>query len=244
MGASDQIQRQFVGSSNESALDEALNFYKLVRGYSSALGMPIDYNDSKLLDFGCGWGRFLRFFWRDFKPENLYGIDTDPNILAECHSCGLNAILQQIEPTGKLPFPDNTFSHIIAYSVFSHLPEEISKHWISEISRVSKPGAVFVCTTEPRRFLDFIENIPDNTGSEWERALRCMAGDIELAKKKFDNGEFLYIPTGGGDYRSSDVYGDAVIPHSYIEREWSRYFYLRKYIEDSFWQAVVINQKF
>lgn len=241
---SDAIQNQFVGSSNKSTLDEALQFYVTLKGYSEALGMPIEYDRSRILDFGCGWGRFLRLFWRDVQPSNLIGVDIDPTIISECIAAGVQADLRVISPTGALPFPDNHFSHIFAYSVFTHLPEQVHLHWLAELARVAKPGCVFVCTTEPGRFLDFIAEIPEDAPSAWHAGLKRAAGDIASAKAKFAAGSFIYIPTGGGDYRDEAIYGDAIIPQSYIKENWSKYFKLRAYIDDPsrFWQAVVIGQ--
>jgi len=238
------VQAQFVGSSGVESLNEALPFYKLVKGYAQALGMPINHQ-SKMLDFGCGWGRFLRFFWRDFQPDHLYGVDTDPDILRACVSTGVQAHFHRLEPHGTLPFPDSTFSHIIAYSVFTHLPEHIHLHWMAELSRVARPGCVFICTVEPRRFIDFIASIPHDAPSGWHAGLRRTAGSTDTLLQAFDSGNYVFIPTGGGDFRDPSVYGDAVIPLTYIKDRWTDFFELRSYIDQpsQFWQAVVVSQR-
>lgn len=64
---SNEVQSTFVGSSNKEALEEAYKFYVLVKEYSKKLHKPLDSN-SRFLDFGCGWGRFLRFFGRILTP--------------------------------------------------------------------------------------------------------------------------------------------------------------------------------
>jgi len=239
----DEVQNQFVGSANESSIEEAGQFYTLSKGYASALGITLQYDQSKILDFGCGWGRFLRLFWRDVSPENLFGVDIDPDIIAKCRQMGVQADLRQIDPWGALPFPDESFSLIFAYSVFTHLPEKIHINWLTELARVARPGCIFICTTEPRRFLDFIAGIPADAPSGWHAGLRSAAWDINILKAKFDAGQFVYIPTGGGDHRDASIYGDSIIPLSYIKKRWGRYFSYRDYIEDRFWQAVVIMQK-
>jgi hypothetical protein len=236
------VQSQFVGSSNEIALREASKFYSFVKSNAQSLGAPIS-EDSVLLDFGCGWGRFLRFFWRDLPADQIFGVDVDPVILSECRKSGIQAHLQRIEPLGKLSLPDRSVSQIIAYSVFTHLPEYVHHHWLDELARVAKPGCVFVCTTEPRRFLDFVARIPPKPPSQWHAALRHAAGDIEAKKRQFDAGQFVFIPTGGGDFRDRTVYGDAVIPPDYIKRIWSKRFAVRSYHEEGFWQAAVVLQK-
>ena len=240
----EQIQANFVGSSNEVALHEAHEFYTFFKERALTLSNPVD-RSSVFLDFGCGWGRFLRFFWRDVDAEKLCGVDTDPTVLDLCRQLGVEAILNHIEPLGRLPFPDRTFTHIMAYSVLTHLPEQVQFHWLDELARVSQPGCVFICTTEPRRFLHFVESIPQDAPSPWHEAIKRCAGDVAALKKKFDEGEFVYIPTGGGEYRDESVYGEAVIPPSYINEHWSKHFYVDDYLDDAqrFWQAVVVYQR-
>jgi SAM-dependent methyltransferase len=236
------LQENFVGSSYATALKEAAAFYAFVKNESIRLGVPLA-KGSKLLDFGCGWGRFLRFFWRDVDPPDLVGVDTDPDILEVCRETRVPAVLSHIDPLGHLDLPDASQSHIVAYSVFTHLPEHVQHHWLRELSRVARPGCVFVCTVEPRRFLTFVAEIPSDAASAWHQGLRRVAGDIDDKLRRFDADEFVYLPSGGGNYRDASVYGDAVIPRAYIEREWSKYFVVRKYDENRFWQAAVVLQK-
>lgn len=240
----DSIQAQFVGSSNEHALREGFEFYKLVKGYASALGMPINRGHTKLLDFGCGWGRYLRLFQKDIAEENLFGVDVDPLILNECRKNKVLGELTRIFPDGKLPYPDDFFDCVIAYSVFTHLPEHVHNHWIGEIARVAKPGCVFVLTLESRRFLDFVENIDsENPQSGWHAGLSHFSREIPAFRELYNEGKFVYLPTGGGDFRAADVYGDAVVPLKYVEQTW-RHFNIIDYIDDParFWQAVLIAQ--
>lgn len=239
----ESIQAQFVGSSNEAALREGFEFYKTVKGYSAALGMPLNNRSSKLLDFGCGWGRYLRFFLNDIAEENLFGCDIDPTILEGCRENGVKGQLDRIFPDGKLPYPDAFFDCVIAYSVFTHLPEHLFNNWIKEIARVSKPGCVFVFTLESVRFLDFIETIDKkNPPTGWHAGLSHFAGNVPEYRKTYSEGNFVYLPTGGGDFRSADVYGDAVVPRKYFERTCQE-FNVIDYLDDRFWQAVLIAQR-
>jgi hypothetical protein len=238
------MQTSFVGSANEAALREAFNFYVLAKGYAAALGMPIG-NGRRFLDFGMGWGRFLRFFWKDMTAENLYGCDIDPDIIKIARNLGVPGNLDRIYHFGRLPYPDDFLHGGIAYSVFTHLPENVHLHWRRELVRVMRPGAVFSMTIEPRRFIDFIENLPETSTSPWHRSLRTHAALARKYREGYDRGEFIYIPTGGGDFRNADVYGDAVVPVSYIEQHWAPEFALRAYIDDAnaFPQAVAVLQR-
>jgi trans-aconitate methyltransferase len=238
------VQRGFVGSANEPTLREAFSFYCLVKGYAAELGMPIG-EDRRFLDFGMGWGRFLRFLWKDVSVSNLYGCDVDPDIIQTARDLGVPGNLDRLYAYGKLPYPDGFLQGAMAYSVFTHLPEPVHRHWLLELARVMQPGAVFSFTVEPQRFVDFIESVPNETSSDWHRALHAYAAGANEFRAGYDRGELVYIPTGGGDFRGAEVYGDAMVPLSYIEANWAPYFVVRAYIDDPnrFWQAVAVVQR-
>ncbi len=238
------LQRRFVGSADEAALREAFTFYTYVKSYAAALGMPL-HGRTRLLDFGAGWGRFTRIFWNDIDEDCLFGVDTDPDILAVCRGAGAPGVFERIDPNGPLPFEDESFDAIIAYSVFSHLPESVATYWMRELNRVAKPGCVFGYTTEPRRFLDFVAALPDAPESSWHAQLARFKSRTPQLLRDFDAGKFCYLPTSGGEYRSADVYGDAIIPESYIRSAWSEFFTPYAYVDDPkhFWQAFVATQK-
>jgi hypothetical protein len=111
------------------------------------------------------------------------------------------------------------------------------------LARVLKPG--FALTLEPRRFLDFIREVTTQGESPWHRGLASFAPEVPSLLKTFDAGNFVYLPTGGGDYRPKNTYGDAVVPIAFIEKHWSPYFDIVEYLDDprSFWQAVLVVRR-
>jgi len=236
------LQVRFVGSDYEQALREAFVFYTFVKSHAESLKMPLRRN-SRFLDFGCGWGRFLRFFWKDINENKLFGCDIDAVILDVCRVTNVPGNLSLISPEGRLPYPDNYFDVIIAYSVFTHLPERLNLHWMNELARVSRPSCMFCLTLEPRRFIDFITSIPPDTNSEWYKLLSHYADHADTLYQKYDAGEVAYLPTYGEEI--GRVFGDAIVPLSFIEREWSPYFAIRTYIDDPnhFWQAALVLQR-
>jgi ubiquinone/menaquinone biosynthesis C-methylase UbiE len=239
------LQSNFVGSANESALQEAYNFYSILKDRSTKLNSPVA-KDSRVLDFGCGWGRFLRFFWKDVHVANLHGVDVDPDIIEVCRNTAVPGTFYQLEANGRLPFPDGNFSHVLAYSVFTHLPERLHLHWLAEIARVMQPQAIFCLTLQSRRFLDFVAELNESAAeSGWHKNLSRFANSVVPFKQAFDAGQFVYLPSGGGNYRGTDVYGEAVVPLSYIEKNWKKYLHICDYIDDPtrFSQAVLIAQK-
>lgn len=237
----EELQTTFVGSANESALREAYAFYVFVKAAARAVAKPLR-PDSRFLDFGCGWGRYLRFFWRDVDEANLYGCDVNQAVVDLCRELHVPGTIDHIDPRGTLPYASASFDAIIAYSVFTHLPEDVHLHWMRELARVARPGAAVCLTLEPRRFLDFIRDTPSDAPHEWHRALTAHRPQLPECYRAFDAGEFVFLPTNRG---MEDTYGDAVVPLSYVERSWSPHFSVEDYVDDprKFWQAVLVARR-
>lgn len=87
--------------------------------------------DSKILEVGCGTGRFLEFL-ENSGYTNLYGVDQAEEMLEvadkKCHAT------LQIGNAYVLPFKDNSFDVVFAFRVLSHL--EKPENAINEMLRV------------------------------------------------------------------------------------------------------------
>jgi hypothetical protein len=241
---SEDVQRIIVGSADEAALREAFEFYRLIKHYALALGMPL-CEGRRFLDFGMGWGRFLRFLWKDVGAQNLFGCDIIPNFIQMARELGVPGNLELVYSSGKLPYPDGFLQGGMAYSVFTHLPEPVHRHWMLELARVMQPGAVFLFTVGAPRFIDALESVPDESSSDYQRMLHGYSARADEFRAAYDRGEFVFLPTGHGDILGDDVYGDAIVPPAYFKANWAPYFAIRDYIDDRnrFWQAVVVAQR-
>jgi SAM-dependent methyltransferase len=239
------IQRQFVGSAYEDALAEAAGFYNFAqegmtrRAYQASAG-------GGYLDFGCGWGRIGRFFLRDFRAEQMAGVDIDPDMVAFCQGASLPGRFETIANGQPLPFADGQFRLITAYSVFTHLPPHLFKAWLSELMRVLAPGGLLVFTVEPPRFLDFLESADPASDNAWLAALSAHKGRIPGLREDLARDGVAYLPSGGGAYRDVDVYGDTTVTPAFLAREAAaRGGDLITFIDDSsrFWQAAAVIRR-
>jgi len=239
------LQESFVGSSNAEALVDASLFYNIITSNLERLNCPLT-PDSRVMDFGCGWGRIGRLFYRDLRQENLYLVDSWQMVIDKCKETGIYGQLLKTEILPPLIFGDNQFDLIYAFSVFSHLSEMASNKWISEFHRVLKPGGHIIVTVQGRSFIDFCKMLRmGNPRNVWEESLANSFTNEAEAYETYDNGGFLYVPSGGGPELPPDIYGDAIVSKGYVEKHWATSLKLIDFVDDraQLPQAYVILQK-
>jgi SAM-dependent methyltransferase len=100
---------------------------------------------TSVLDFGCGVGRIMRH-WSSTRGPAWHGTDYNPQLIDWCRDHLKFSQFNVNTLSGKLPYPDESFDFIYAYSVFTHLNEELQFFWINQLSRVLKPGG-YICFT-------------------------------------------------------------------------------------------------
>jgi len=100
----------------------------------------------RMLDVGCGTGFVLRLAVDVF--DQIDGVDITTEMMARIPDLGPK-VKTQIAEAEKLPFVDNTFDVVTAYSVFDHLVDY--RITLREIHRVLKPGGVFYADLIPSR---------------------------------------------------------------------------------------------
>jgi SAM-dependent methyltransferase len=107
-------------------------------------GTSIEESEA-LLDWGCGCGRVLRH-WANVSIS-VHGSDIDPKMVAWCeeHLPFAHVALNALVP--PLPYDDACFDLVYAFSVITHLSEELQHEWLREVRRVLKPGGFFLFST-------------------------------------------------------------------------------------------------
>lgn len=114
-------------------------------------GVEID-SSASILDFGCGCGRVIRHVY-DVTGARCHGSDYNPRLIEWCKR---NLPFAQFGVNGVAPplaYETEQFDVVYALSVFTHLPENLQTAWMTELSRVLKPGGHLLMTTHGESFL-------------------------------------------------------------------------------------------
>ncbi len=215
-GPDPDVQARFVGLSGDAAMRACFPFYQLVKRL-----YPGDLANALVLDFGVGWGRLIRLFAHDVPEHHLFGVDVDAEILQVCAGTGVPGSMQRAEPGGQLPFQDEAFGLVYAYSVFSHLSPIAARAAFSELARVLQPGGQLTFTTQGRRFLELCCAIRTKAAREplavAEKTIDSFFGDPFRALSDFRADKHVYTGVGGGGVLTGDFYGWAAIPESWLQ---------------------------
>jgi SAM-dependent methyltransferase len=118
---------------------------ELIRALLLEHGSSVEELDA-LLDWGCGCGRVLRH-WADLSQTGIFGCDINPRMVDWCneHLPFAEAAVNDLSP--PLPYSDSSFELVYAFSVMTHLSEDLQHAWIDECRRVLKPGGHLLFST-------------------------------------------------------------------------------------------------
>jgi len=119
---------------------------KYLRGFLGAMaerwlkeqGRPL-----KVLEFGCGFGRHLKYL-HQIESVEVHGCDQSPAMLsvAETLLCGrfaeLKDRLKLVAPRGRLPYGDAQFDVVFTVSVLIHVSPEDLQGCIGELRRIAR----------------------------------------------------------------------------------------------------------
>jgi SAM-dependent methyltransferase len=161
--------------------------------------VPLD-EIGALLDWGCGCGRVLRH-WQPLEDARVHGCDINPKMVAWCneHLPFADATVNELSP--PLPYGDASFDLVYAFSVMTHLSEELQHEWVAECHRVLKPGGYFLFSTLGEYYVSRDRLTPEE-------------------QRSFEQGRLvvLYARSAGSSLCS------AYHPRAYVERELARDF--------------------
>jgi SAM-dependent methyltransferase len=208
-----QMQIDWVGNAGYALSTQSMGFYRKIKDYYRIFGAK-PLQQSRVLDFGCGWGRLTRYFAKDVPSGMLYGCDVDPKILAICRELRVPGVIRQsaVRPS-SLPF-DEHFDLVFAFSVFTHLSEASHMESLAAIHNSLSPGGILVATIRPRTFID-LRGIELKNASEEE---------IQRLYRAYDSGQYAFHPYKLAPVDGDIPYGDTCVPISYVKSRWNQFF--------------------
>jgi SAM-dependent methyltransferase len=102
----------------------------------------------RLLDFGCGCGRFIRHLGPLSRQVEVHGTDIDPEMINWLIANVPYGHYSKAPHQPPLAYPDQHFDLVINHSVFTHLDQAYQDLWLAELRRITRPGALVLLTVE------------------------------------------------------------------------------------------------
>jgi SAM-dependent methyltransferase len=174
----------------------------------------------RILDFGCGCGRILRWL-DDLEPGvELHGCDIDGEAIAWVAANMPDVHAVQNDGNPPLPYGDDSFDLVYNHSVFTHLPESLQDEWLAELNRITHPDGVLVLTVSG-----------DHPFAGFRQSLLDAEADPERWDRLYDAGQMIYIEDDGwvgGPF--PDFYHSSFHPPRYVFEHWGQFLEIRAYI--------------
>jgi SAM-dependent methyltransferase len=210
------LQLRWNGATGLELLNQGKAFYARIKQHYSRYS-KLDLPASRVLDFGCGWGRMTRFFARDVEPGSLFGCDPVEQILDVCRDNRVPANLERSDfLPQRVPF-DESFDLAFAFSVFTHISERAHEHCLKAIYDSLNPGGLLVLTIRPAAYLSLSES-----------TLPLFEALESSHRTKSDEPSYIFVPHPPDPHHPVDDsgmhYGESVISLPYIRERWTPQF--------------------
>ena len=214
----DRVVRPF-GVEEADWVREGFDTYPLVqlRALERALSLVgsefADYH--RLLDFGCGPGRYLRHLGPLAATTEIHGADIDGEAIEWLRANVPYGTYTTIPAQPPTAYGDGMFDLVINHSVFTHLGADLQDAWLGELRRITSPGAILLLTV--------------HGAAEWAQTVADMSeGDDGTAAglhARLDREGIVFI--GDDHYVGSahpDSYHTTFHAPWYVLEHWGRWF--------------------
>ncbi len=199
---SETDQVNTTGLSGAPTLLEATNFVDAVVQRYEAGGRSI--KAAQVLDYGICWARQSRLFYKYTPVEQLYGVDPWAVSLNLARECGFKGHLALIDEAPlEIPFATK-FDVVFAFSIFTHLEEDVSRIAITTIRKSMNPGGLLALTVRPYNFWRLLDE-----------------KDQVAAKETLDASGYAFVRDPWTIAEGRTGYGNSIYTLDYIENNWA-----------------------
>lgn len=189
----------------------------------------------KILDFGCGCGRVMRWMAPLADAVELHGCDIDDLAIgwAQCELPFATFVRNEADP--PLPYADGYFDLVMNHSVFTHLDGMRQDAWLSELRRVTRPGGIVLLSVHgPTAF------------RHTEQQMRTAGQDPGLCRAILEREGILFIAEDthvGSSF--PDFYHTTFHAPWYVLEHWTQWFDMRAYLAraDLGFQDIVVLER-
>jgi len=172
----------------------------------------------RILDFGCGCGRCLRYLLPYASRIDIHGTDPASDAIEWCRRNLDFATFHTNSDSPPLPFGDATFDLVYCISVFTHLSEKIHLKWIKELRRIIRPGGLMIATTCGPSLAERIAQFPDLPSN-----FNITVNQSKKARLRLSKSGFAFVKQKLG-HLNPRLYGFTFISPNYIKSRWCRGF--------------------
>jgi SAM-dependent methyltransferase len=198
------VQDSWTGQNGFELYKTTLPFTLQLDYIATRFGGGEGLRQKKVMDFGCGYGRFIRMMYYFTDPTNIWAVDPWSTSLEKCYEAGVVANFVQSEDNpSSLPVGDTKFDFGFSFSVFTHLAPETAVACLRAIRSSFKPGGIFVPTIRPIEFWDYY-------------AVGRPHIDPEKLKRDHYEAGVAYAPSNG---ERGKTFGDTSMDQSWYNRE-------------------------
>ncbi len=173
----------------------------------------------RLLDFGCGCGRLLRFLVGHADLFELHGADVNPEHIAWCRAFLAPVAFTNNASRPPLSYRDAFFDCIWSLSVFTHLGESQAAAWRAELARVLAPGGILIATVHGPTALTRIASEPDLAAR-----FRFDAQRLQAVQRSTAAEGFAFVPYEDdvvAAARAGEAYGVSFTSAEHLARRWA-----------------------
>ena len=175
---------------------------------------------NRILDFGCGAGRMIR--WLDEFSDicEVWGVDISAVQMLWCQRnlCPPFKFFT-ITTAPHLPFEDRYFDLIYCGSIFTHI-DDLADAWLLELRRILRPGGRLYITVADKHYWDQVQKIDDWPPAKWFQ-------EVEK-KEKISKLDFAMF-TLGRSHRSHVFYDI-----EYLQRRWGCFLNVLSVTQDAY----------